>query len=306
MKVFLTGATGYVGQVMVGTLQAAGHEVVALERNQTRRALALEGVKRVSGDITVPSTLAGLMDGCDVVIHLVGIIREYPRKGVTMETIHVRGTENIVTCAQQSGVRRFLHMSALGARANAVSSYHRSKWEAEEYVRQSGLDYTIFRPSVLFGRGGPGPNFIAQLAELVTKAPIVPIIGDGQFLLQPVSIHNVVDGFTRALQTPLTVRKEYEVGGPEQIPYIEILRRISAHFGKKLRTVKVPVSLMKVLVPFLQKIPSFPLTNDQLIMLLEQNICTTDWETYYRDLQLEPDKFQVAESLGKNEPGNTY
>ena len=114
-----------------------------------------------------------------------------------------------------AGVRRFLHMSALGARPSAVSNYHRSKWAAEEAVaKKSGLDATIFRPSVVFGRGRHGPNFVDQLADLVRSAPLIPILGDGHFLLQPVSVRTVAAAFAKALQTSTTVGMAYELGGP--------------------------------------------------------------------------------------------
>lgn len=269
-----------------------GHEVVALIRSVEGQLLYEPRVTYVYGDITDPQSLSGVMDGYDVVIHLVGIIREVSKKGITMNRIHVEGTRNIVTEAKKAGINRFLHMSALGAKQNSHTAYHQSKWEAEQIVRESGLSYTIFRPSVIFGEGGPGPNFVNQLRDLVKNAPIVPVIGDGSSLLQPVSIKNVADGFAKGVELKQTIGKTYELGGPEQISYLKILSLIADSLDKRLRKIHVPITLMKYIVPIMEKIPQFPITNDQLTMLLEGNITSTA-ETYYKDFGIEPIPFEV-------------
>lgn len=291
MQVFVTGASGYVGRAVVTALRARGHAVVALERPDSRRAFAEPGVRAVHGDIRDPDSLRGRMDGCEAVVHLVGIIREIPGQGVTMDAVHRKGTEHVVDEARRAGVRRFLHMSALGSRPNAVSAYHRSKWAAEEYVRASGLDYTIFRPSVIFGRGGPGPEFVGQLADLVRSAPIVPVIGDGRYWLQPVSSRNVADGFALALELPRTIGKTYDVAGPDRLTYLEILERIARAMGKPLRRFHLPFGLMQAVVPLLQRLPGFPLTQDQLTMLKEGNV--GDERPFFSAFGLTPDPFEV-------------
>lgn len=291
MQVFVTGATGYVGRAVVEALCDRGHAVVALERPGSKRAFQQPGVRVVSGDITDPASLRGKMDGCDAVVHLVGIIREIPNRGVTMDAIHRQGTQNVVDEARRAGIRRFLHMSALGTRQDAVSAYHRSKWAGEESVRASGLAYTIFRPSVVFGRGGPGPEFVGQLANLVRQAPIAPVIGDGQSWLQPVSVGNVADGFGLALEKPETIGKTYDVAGPERLTYLQILQHIARALGKPLRRVHVPLGLMKAIVPVLQRLPGFPLTQDQLTMLEEGNV--GDEKPFFTTFGLEPDPFRV-------------
>lgn len=291
MKVFVTGASGYVGTAVVKKLLERGHEVIVLQRSR-KTGINHPQLSLIAGDITDRASLPGGMAGCEAVIHLVGIIREIPGRNITMQRIHVEGTRNVVAEAREAGVKRFLHMSALGSRPGAVSSYHQSKWAAEEIVRQSGLAYTIFRPSVIFGQGGPGPNFVAQLADLVRKAPLVPVIGDGSFQLQPVSIASVAEGFARGLETTHTLNKVYEVGGPERLSYLKILEMVAEALGKKLHKIHLPVGLMKFLVPLLQNVPGFPLTHDQLLMLLEGNVCE-DWQTYYRDFGIEPERFQV-------------
>ena len=170
MNVFLTGATGFVGSRILGELVRQGHTVRCLVRKESENlgkeygateeveggefgaVEQVEGrkygtVEQVEGDVTVPTSLRGTMDGCDAVIHLVGIIAEHPSRGITFERIHFGGTRAIVDAAQEASIPRFIHMSANGARTDGVSAYQTSKWKAEEYVQQAKFDHwTIFRP----------------------------------------------------------------------------------------------------------------------------------------------------------------
>lgn len=292
MKVFVTGGSGYVGRVVIERLLAANHHVVALQRPASTRSIDSRHVETVEGDLFDRVTLLHGLAHADAVIHLVGIIRQVPRRGITMHRIHVEGTRLVLEAAAQSGVQRMVHMSALGARPGAISAYHRSKWYAEEAVRDSGLTYTIFRPSVIFGRGGPGPEFVGQLTDLVRKTPVTPVIGHGRYPLQPVSITTVADAFTAALALPIAENRVYELGGPDVVTYADILRRIAEAHGQTLRTIRIPAVLMSAMIPWLQRLPGFPLTVDQLTMLLEGNVCT-DTETVYRDLALSAVPFAV-------------
>jgi uncharacterized protein YbjT (DUF2867 family) len=293
MRVFVTGGSGYVGKVVIDRLLEAGHQVTALQRAHSPRGVEQPGVTVVVGDILDVGSFQLGMQQHDAVVQLVGIIKEYPRKGMTMKRVHVDGTKNVLAAAKNNGIHRFLHMSALNTREGAVSNYHRSKWEAEECVRQSGMSYTIFRPSVIFGKGGTGPEFVGQLVNLVKRAPLVPIVGDGHFLLQPVSVQTVGEAFAQSLTAEVTFNREYEVGGPTVLSYLDILRHIAKSLHKPLRTIRMPVSFMQRLVPILQKTPGFPLTVDQLTMLLEGNVCQYA-EPLYSDLQLEKIPFEVT------------
>lgn len=272
MKVFVTGASGFVGNEILRQLITAGHTARCLLRPGSEGKLAQrEGVEIYPGDATRAESLEGALAGCDAVIHLIGIIREFPGKGITFRQLHVAATENMVGAAETQGVRRFLHMSANGARAGAPSAYHSSKWAAEEQVREGDLDWTIFRPSLIFG---PGDGFVTMLADMIRRFPAVPVIGDGHYTFSPIAVSDVAAGFVGALANPATVGQTYHCGGPETLTYDAILDIIGSALGKKsLTKVHYPLFMMKPVVAMLEGIPAFPITTSQLTMLLEGNSC---------------------------------
>lgn len=272
MKVFLTGGTGFVGNEVLRQLVAAGHTARCLIRPGSEGRLTVRaGVEVRHGDVIEPETLVGALAGCDAVIHLVGIIREFPGKGVTFKRLHCEATRNMVEAAESQGVKRYLQMSANGTRQNADCPYHQTKWQAEEAVRASGLDWTIFRPSLIFGAGDA---FVNMLAEMMRKLPVMPVIGDGQYRMSPVAVEDVAASFVKALALRETIGKTFHCGGPASHSYDQILDRIGAALGKK-KVVKLhhPVLLMKPVVALFESIPAFPLTSSQLTMLLEGNEC---------------------------------
>lgn len=272
MRVFLTGGTGFVGSEVLRQLLEAGHEVSCLVRQGSEGKLAApEGMNLHPGDVTRPDTLEGALEGCDAVIHLVGIIREFPRRGVTFEKLHYEATRNMVAAAEGQRVRRFLHMSANGTRENAVSSYHQTKWRAEESVRKSSLSWTIFRPSLIFG---PGDEFVNMLADMVRKFPLIPIIGHGRYRMSPVAVEDVAASFVRALALSETAKITLHCCGPVSYSYNEVLDLIGEALGKK-SVVKLPqpLGMIRPFVSVLEKFPAFPLTINQMTMLLEGNEC---------------------------------
>jgi NADH dehydrogenase len=272
MRIFVTGGTGFVGSEVVRQLAVAGHELVALVRPGSEGKLVkVANVSSHLGDVTEPDCLPGGMAGCDAVIHLVGVIREFPERGVTYERLHVKATENVIAAAASQGVRRYLHMSANGVRENSAADYHRTKWRAEEAVRASDLDWTIFRPSLLFGRGG---EFVAMLAGMVRRLPVVPVIGDGRYRLQPVAVEQVAETFVKALDMPETAGRVFHLGGAESYPFDEILDLVGRALGKA-RVLKIhqPAPLVRPIVVLMERCRSFPVTLDQMTMMLEGNVC---------------------------------
>ena len=276
MKIFVAGGTGFVGGHLVKALQGSGHSVSALVH---RRSTLHEGVEQVEGDITRPETFEKSINGCDAVVNLIGIIRELPSRGVTFEKLHVQATASLLAAAAGHGVSRYLQMSALGTRPDAVSAYHKTKWRAEELVRGSGLEWTIFRPSMIYG---PQDGFINMLAAQLRLAPVMPVIGSGRYRLQPIHADDVARCFTLALELPGTIGQAYELCGRDRVSYEELLDMIAVTMGR-LRPFKphLPLGLMKRVIPYMQKIPQFPITMDQLQMLLEESVGTDEWQSTF-------------------------
>ncbi len=287
MRIFVSGGTGFIGGHLRRALLAKGHSIRLLVH---KRGDGIEqGVELAEGDITRPETLVAAVRGCDATINLVGIIREFPGRGVTFARLHVAGTRNLLEAAKAAGIRRHLQMSALGTRPDATSNYHRSKYQAEELVRGSGLDYTIFRPSIVFG---PKDAFVNKLAGYIRSFPAVPVIGDGRYRLQPIAADDVARCFVQALEMPQTMGKTYELCGPDRLPYNELLDTIGRVLGKRqVRKLPNPLGIMRVVVPLLQGLPFFPLTMDQLLMLIEENICDGSWRETFK---FEPERFEAG------------
>ena len=270
-RIFVTGATGFVGRVVVGALRAHGYGVRCLVRRGSELDLrGMEAIERVEGDVLSPAALERDMAGCDTVVHLVGIIREERATLSTFERIHTLGTINVLEAAATTGVRRYLHMSALGTRPGARARYHQSKWAAEEAVRASPVPWTIFRPSIIYG---PGDQFINLFAGLIRHYPVVPVIGSGLQRLQPVPVEQVAEGFARAVDLAASVKQTYAVVGPDAVTLVQLLDLIGAALGRtRVRKVHVPVRLMRPAARVLHRLPGFPITPDQLSMLEEDNV----------------------------------
>ncbi len=289
MKVFVTGGTGFVGGFILRRLLDDGHEVVALARPDSERGVAHlpDGVQTARADVLGPD-LSDQMEGVDAVIHLVGIIREYPRRGVTFRSLHVEATQNVVRAMEKAGVKRLVHMSALGAGPEGATDYFATKWEAEKAVKESGLEWTVMKPSVIFG---PGDEFVNMLAGQVRLAPVVPVMGDGRYQMQPVSAADVAEGFVKSLSMPESAGKSFEVGGPDRLTYLEIIDAIGAALGKGPRPkLRFPLWLMGPIIRMMGGFDFFPVTEGQLKMLLMSNVC--DPGPYFEFFNISPKPFR--------------
>lgn len=280
MKIFVTGAAGFVGGHTVRALLARGHEVVGLVRTLPDASRKASGAVYVTGDVTDAATLPPeKLAGCEAVVHLVGIIQEVRSKGQTFEAVHVQGTRNVLAAARAAGVSgRFVYLSAIGSDASAASEYSTTKARAEQAVKESGIPYTIFRPSVLLG---PDGEFVHQMEDLMRKPPLspfappfVPVPGNGKNRFQPLWIGDLTHCIARCLEGDASANQSYEIGGGSRVTFNELLRAIGRHIGVKKPLIHAPMPAMFAAASVLESVlPVPPVTTDQLLNLQRDSIC---------------------------------
>lgn len=261
--ILVTGASGFVGGWLTRHPLEQGYRVLALSRHPPP---CQEHLTPVQGDVVTGQGLEAVKRAA-AVIHLVGIIRE---RGENMfEKVHIEGTRNVLAAARAAGVERFIHMSALGARRGSPSRYFDTKARAEALVRDSDLAWTVFKPSLIFGRGDA--FFRRVLKGLVTAGPVIPQVGDGHFPLRPVWIGDVVRALEQSLRRPEAKEQSFELVGPVEYTFAELLRLMKCALNARKPVVPVPLFLMRAALPLLQLLPTPPLTPDQFYMLLAGN-----------------------------------
>jgi len=289
MRVFLTGGTGYVGSRILQDLLSTGHEVSALVRpgSESKLPVNSDEITVVHGDILDKSSFSEALSQCDAAIHLIGIIREFPGKGITFEKFHVQATQNVLDAARENNIGRYVHMSALGARIDSPSGYFATKARAQELVVSSGLDYTIFKPSIIYGEND---DFINYFAGIIKTFHVIPIIGKGTYRMQPISVKDVSQLFTQALTNSSAIGKTYEVAGPDRYEYKEMMQIVKSAIGTWAIPVHTPRAIMSPMAKLFQHLRFFPVTNDQIIMLYDENI--TDDTRIFEDFDIEPTPFR--------------
>jgi NADH dehydrogenase len=271
--ILVTGGTGFVGPKIVRKLRADGHDVRCLVRDPSR-AGGVEGLgaELVEGDVTDRSSLDAAAAGCDVVIHLVAIIAGRREE---FEGVMEQGTRNLVDAAKAAGVRRFILMSALGTsdETRDLVPYYHAKWEMERTVRESGLEYVIFRPSFVFGSDG---GALQQFKRVARLSPVTPIVGSGDRKLQPIWVDDVAVYFAAAVDAPAAANRTFELGGPDVVTWNDFWARLKEARGLRRPSLHVPTSIMRVQATVLERLPKPPVTRDQLTMLEAGDNVVTD------------------------------
>jgi NADH dehydrogenase len=278
MRVAVIGGTGFVGNYLIDALSAAGHDLSVLVRPGSESKLPKSSIwRRVSGEIGDSTAVEAVIEGCNAVVYCIGILKEIPKEGVTFEALQYQGVVRAVDAAQQAGARRFLLMSANGVKVPGTA-YQETKKRAEDYLLASQLDGTVFRPSVIFGDPRGQMEIATQLLRDVIALPF-PAAGfinsdaatQGQIMMSPVHVEDVALAFVRALADDATIGMTYELGGPDEISWIEMIAKVAAATGRKKWIVKMPVRVMKFSAMLFDWLPFFPVTRDQLVMLEEGN-----------------------------------
>ncbi len=279
--ILVTGANGFVGHHLVPRLRERDHVRALVRRSAdlSRLSVQVAGPATPSGEIDIAygnvtdvGSLSAAMDGIHTVVHLVAVPLEKYRGA--FQAINVNGTRNVVQAAKSAGVKRFIHLSALGAGNDPRYAYTYSKWLGEEAVRASGIAYTIFRPSAMFGEGD---GFFSAMAGLMKLSPVIfPSPGDGKTIFQPIWVQDLATCVVNALDNAHTINQTIELGGPEHLAYDAIVRAMAHALGTRRAIVHVPVPLMRVPVFFFDRLPYPPVSSSQLRLLNVSNYTAID------------------------------
>ncbi len=283
-RVGLFGGTGFVGSYLVDAL---------LENDLQPALLVREGSESkvrhrdrcivVNGDTDDAGAIERVVDGSYAIIFNIGILREFPDRGITFEKLQDEAARRVIDTAAAKGVRRFLLMSANGVKPDGTA-YQRTKYNAEAHLKDTDLDWTIFRPSVLFGDPRGRMEFATQLSAEIIDSPLpAPLFhtgllpfNAGKFPMSPVHVADVAAAFVKALQNPATIGQTYHLGGPETLTWREILSRLAAARGRKKLMLPAPALGVMAAAALLDRFEAFPITRDQIRMLLEGNACPPD------------------------------
>lgn len=283
MVVFLTGATGFIGKNTLEKLISRNIKVKVLVRNKKKidkffnefsPKSYLRNIEVVFGDITKPESYSDYLKDVDVVINLVGIIREFPKKGITFWKYHYEATKNLVDASMSYGVKRFIQMSALGASGTSTSKYYSTKYKAERYVIESFDKWVILRPSIVIG---PEGDFTKMISSMV-KTGIVPIIGDGEYIIRPISVTTLSNFISYLVNETTIEKKEFNLVGPKEYTFNEFIDSFASTIGKKnYIKIHLPIGPTRILARIFGRFRFFPITSEQIDMLINGT-------TYYFDV----------------------
>ena len=310
MKVAVIGGTGYVGSYITDELIANDITPRLLVRDGSgSKVLQPEKCEIVIGDVENDEAVQITLSDCEAVIYLIALIREFPGKGLTNEKFQFRGSERVANIAQKMGVKRFLLMSALGANPNPNGSkYMQAKHLSEQAIKNTDLDWTIIRPSSLFGdpRGGGRPEFCMMLDQLmlnlVPYPRFIPFpapsfftglnpLDAGNYSLSMIHAKDVASVFVKSLSDDSTISQILELGGEKSVTWNEIITSIAKVTGQKVIMVPAPFFVISTIAAILDRFKWFPAGKDQLNDLIKGNICNSS--EIFQKYEIEPISFNV-------------
>ena len=292
MKVSIFGETGFVGEYIINELINANIKPYALVRyGNSNKILNKEKTNIITGDLSNPTAIEQTIMNTETVIYNVGIIREFKSSGISFENLHYQSLKKVVDIAKKLNVKRFILMSANGVKQSGTS-YQTTKYRAEQFLKESGLDWTIFRPSLIFGDSDDKQEFCKQLKKDMLSLPIpAPLFhkgllpfNAGLFKMSPIHVKDVAKIFVKSLFMKNTIGKVYELGG-ETKTWKEIINEISKASGKNKLCIPAPVLPIRILAFIFDRFSWFPISRDQLTMLLEGNICESSNEFNLFDIK---------------------
>jgi len=293
--ILVSGGTGMVGSAIVAELLRRGEPVAVLGRDTAKVRQAFAGtVEAREADVTKPATLTSAFEGIDTVVNAVQFPTspiEVPRRGWTFEEVDYRGTVNQVEAARAAGVKRFVYVSGIGAAPDAAKHWFRFKWQAEEHLRQSGLEWVIVRPTWVYG---PRDVSLNRLLNFSNFLPFVPMFGDGNQAMQPVFVDDVGRVVATAATKPEAANQLFELGGPEVMSMNDVLKAGLEAKGRKRPILHQPMFVGKAIGTVMSMLPiTPPLTADAVDFIAEPAMADT------RNLQavLAPELMTLREGL---------
>jgi uncharacterized protein YbjT (DUF2867 family) len=303
MRTAITGGTGFVGSHFAKRVLAEGHEVILLSRSADRLPEAAESstrITRISSDLSDVNVLAAAFVGCDAVAHCAGINREIGSQ--TFQRIHVEGTRNVVEAAQRAGVSHIALMSFLRARPDCGSAYHESKWAAEEIVRQSGLDYTIVKAGMVYGRGD---HMLDHLSHAFHTLPILATVGFKQKAIRPLAIDDLIEVLYAALVDGRLAKQTIAITGAEQIYLSDAARRVADVLGRRVLIVPAPLWFHYGLAVVCEWTMKVPLVAKAQVRILSEGVVEPATECDPLPSDLTPSRRFTPEQIrsGLPEPG---
>lgn len=291
--ILVTGATGYIGRHLVQRLVEQGERPRCLVRDIQRAAnlFPADKVELVQGATTQPDTLKAAVSDIDTIVHAAFLTADRKQStGNQYEETNVNGTANLINAAKAAGVKRIIEISGLGTKEDKPGTYMQGRYLSEQMLIESGLNWTIIRPSVLFGKDAP---FIKGLSDLIRTAPVVPLIGGGKTLFQPISVDDVVTVIVKVLEDPIGTNKHiYTIGGPAYYSFSQVFDVLLKAMHKSRPKVYAPTPLVGIGAAVMEAIlPKPPLTKAAMTLFSFDN--TTDLNSVERDFGFTPVSFSA-------------
>ena len=297
MNVAVFGATGFVGNYLLDELEKNNYNPqILIRRGSESKIKVSKKYKIIIGDISNNDAIKKTLENADVIFYTIGIIREFKHKKISFDYLHHQAVKNVIKEAQKLNIKRFILMSANGVKKEGTK-YQTSKYLGELALINSDLDWTIFRPSLIFGNSDGKEEFCAQLKRDMLSLPFpAPLFYNGllpfnagNFKMSPIHVKNVASFFVKSISMDETIYKTYELGGLKDYNWKDIIHTISNSYGKNKWTIPAPVLPIKVIAFFFERFKWFPISNGQLTMLLEGNTCNSG--KIFEEFNIEPIKF---------------
>jgi nucleoside-diphosphate-sugar epimerase len=270
MRVAITGGTGFVGRHLAHDLVTKGHEAVLIARGKDRRdesIYRLRGASFFAADLSNPQELIKAFAGCEAVAHCAGINREIGAQ--TYQRVHIEATKNVVHAARAAGVWKIVLLSFLRARPDCGSAYHESKWAAEEIVRASELDYTVFKAGVIYGRGD---HMLDHLSHALHTFPVFGLVGMKDKPVRPLAVVDLVKAIEASLSDARLSRKTVSITGPEEITLREAVLRVADAIGRHPLLVRLPIALQRIVAWLAERTMNIPLLSLAQLRILSEGL----------------------------------